>query len=79
MITRKLETRELTPGSSRARNASSTTEILRDREAIDNSAQSQSDRQLAGIYKFDSFIEHTAKEKASSLIFLKDGLRKFYD
>jgi hypothetical protein len=52
---------------------------LRDREAIDNSAQSQSDRQLAGIYKFDSFIEHTAKEKASSLIFLKDGLRKFYD
>jgi hypothetical protein len=44
-----------------------------------NSAQSPSDRQLAGNLQVRLEVEHTAKEKASSLYSLKDEMRKFYD
>jgi hypothetical protein len=86
MITRKLETRVLIPSSSRARIASATTEILCDREAIDNDVRPLSGPTFGWLYKFDSPSNVTAAELAFSsdscepvLLFLKDGLRKFYD
>ncbi len=95
MITRKLETRELIPRSSRARNASATTEvcatakrsvIMCDREAIDNYVRPLSGPTLGWLYKFDSPSNVTAAELAFSsdscepvLLSLKDVLRKFYD